>query len=191
MKNMVVLLILLAVSNVSYSQIKPVGIEKEFEELTAHWHQISDLLSTYNGLSDFCVTPEFRNESIKVLSTIHHIDSLILDLMHDPTSSLQVSKKEREKTIDEIEKFEQEYGIRSFIEFLKESCLTRNELEANAETLKNESGMYSYDGQVMMLETRLSKYLKHLTKKVDMIAEHIHHIHPDQLLDIKLISQNI
>ena len=59
------------------------------------------------------------------------------------------------------------------------------------ETLKNESGMYSYDGQVIMLETRLSKYLKHLTKKVDMIEEHIHHIHPDQLLDIKLISQNI
>ena len=189
MKKVVLIVGWLMMCQASFSQ-EVVSIEEDFEVLTQQWHQVSDRLVTYEGLGQFCGSPDFRQESIQILSTIHHIDSLIMDLMMDPTSGLEVSKQEYKKTLDDIRKFESEYGIRSFIEFLRESCLTRNELEANIDDLKNENGIYSYDGQVLMLETRLEKYLKHLGKKVDAIDEHVHHIHPDQLKAIKLLAAN-
>ena len=170
---------------------QPVGtIEEEFEVLTERWRTIVGQLETYDGLGAFCQSPDFRKESVEVLSTIHHLDSLILDMMLDPTSGLEVSKHDFRKTLKDIYKFEEDYGVRSFIAFLKESCITRNDLEANAESLRNESGMYSYDSQIMMLETRLGKYLKHMMTKVGSIDEHIHHIHPDQLYDIEILAKN-
>ena len=173
-----------------HAQQPVVTIEEEFDVLTERWRMIVGQLETYDGLGAFCQSPDFRKESVEVLSTIHHLDSLILDMMLDPTSGLEVSKHDFRKTLKDIYKFEEEYGVRSFIAFLKESCITRNDLEANADDLRNESGMYSYDSQVLMLETRLGKYLKHMMSKVESIDEHIHHIHPDQLSDIQILAQN-
>ncbi|WP_421871216.1 hypothetical protein [Marinoscillum sp.] len=173
-----------------FAQQPVVSIEQEFDRLTYRWQTISDELITYSGLGDFCASPDFRKETVEVLSTVHHLDSLVLDMMLDPTSGLEVSSREFKKTLKDIYEFEEEYGVRAFIDFLKESCLTRNDLEANTEALKGEVGAYSYDGQVMMLETRLTKYIKHLTNKIESIDEHVHHIHPDQLREIKILAQN-
>ena len=35
----------------------------------------------------------------------------------------------------------------------------------------------SYDGQVLVLEADLNKYVQHITRLMDHIEEHIHHLH--------------
>ena len=49
-------------------------------------------------------------------------------------------------------------------------------LEKNAEDTRNEVGYSSYSSQVYLLETELIKYVKHVTKRVDKIRQHVHHI---------------
>lgn len=169
-----------AISLTSFSQAQM--IEEEFDALTAEWLEISEELKTYNGLGRFCKSKEFRETSLSVLRQLHHYDSLVLEvLLNTDESELGVSHREYKHTLKDIEKFEEEYGIKVFIAFLKEGCVTWKELEKNRETLVKESGMYSYDGQLLVLETQLEMFLKHIDKKVIAIDEHIHLIHIDQV----------
>lgn len=169
-----------AISLSSFSQAQM--IEEEFDALTAEWLEISEQLKTYDGLGYFCKSKEFRETSLSVLRQLHHYDSLILEvLLETDESKLGVSHREYKHTLRDIEKFEEEYGIREFIAFLKEGCVTWKGLEKDKEMLVKESGMYSYDGQLLVLETQLGKFLKHIDKKVIAIDEHIHLIHIDQV----------
>lgn len=166
------------------------NIEEEYDLLTEHWLEASDVLKTYDGLGLLCNDAKFRHNTLEILSLIHHYDSVLLDLMKDPTVELEISSHEYRKTMKELQAFEAEYGVKSFVSFLKESCITRRDLERNKEELQKDSGMYSYDGQRLVLETNLGKFLKHIDKKVVSIDKHIHHIHPDQVRPVKLLSEN-
>lgn len=157
------------------------NIEDEFDFLTANWLEVSGELKTYNGLDRFCSSPEFRETTIDILGLLHHYDSLILDILTDPSNKLEIAHREYKHTIKDIQKFEEEYSINEFIGFLRESCATRKELERDKKNLVKESGMYSYDGQILVLETQLRKFLKHLDKKVIAIDDHVHMIHIDQV----------
>ena len=79
---------------------------------------------------------------------------------------VRVSKKKTD-----IEKFEGDYDLKGFISFLRESCTTRNQLERDKEDLKKEVGMHSYDGQVMMLEAEVNKFLKKIVNKTQVIKK--------------------
>ncbi|REE00072.1 hypothetical protein [Marinoscillum furvescens] len=182
-------LIFLSLSTIS-TLFAQTSIEEEYDLLTEHWLEASDVLKTYDGLGLLCNDAKFRNNTLEILSLIHHYDSVLLDLMKDPTVELEISSHEYRKTMKELQQFEAEYGVKSFVSFLKESCLSRRDLERNKEELQKASGMYSYDGQRLVLETKLGKFLKHIDKKVVSIDKHIHHIHPDQVKEVKLLSEN-
>ncbi len=163
-----------------------VNVEEEYEFLTNHWLKMSADISNYYGLSAFCTNSEYRTYTIEVLELLHHYDSLVLDLLKDPTADIDISSHEYRKTMKDIEKFEGDYDLKGFISFLRESCTTRNQLERDKEDLKNEVGMYSYDGQVMMLETEVSKFLNRIDKRILAINKHIHHIHPDKVKSLPM-----
>lgn len=178
-------------SNVAKSQsYVAVNIEDEYEFLTGHWLKMSEDISHYYGLSAFCTNSEYRTYTIEVLELLHHYDSVMIDLLKDPTADIDISSHEYKKTMKDIERFEGDYDLKGFIAFLRESCITRNQLERDKETLKKEVGMYSYDGQVMMLEAEVNKYLKKIDKRILAINKHIHHIHPDKVRPFKMVSAN-
>lgn len=164
-------------------------IEEEYDHLTAQWLEVSAELKTYSGLTSFCKSTEYSTQTIGILETLHHYDSLVLDIMQNSPINHNVKHKEYKKTSKDIEKFETEYGIKAFIGFLKESCNTRKDLEKNKKELMKDSGMYSYDGQLLVLETQLRKFLKHIDKRVVSIDEHLHMIHPDQLQPVRLLTK--
>jgi hypothetical protein len=166
-----------------------VSIEEEYDFLTGQWLEVSGELKTYSGLASYCKQPEFRKHTAHILELLHHYDSLVLDILTDPTSQLHVSKKEQQKTIKDIEKFEEKYSLKNFSALLKESCRTYKDLEKNKDDLVKESGMYSYDGQILILETQLRKFLTSIDKRVVAIDDHIHLIHPDQIKPFKMLAR--
>ncbi|MEQ6121440.1 hypothetical protein [Reichenbachiella sp. MALMAid0571] len=175
--------------NISAQDISDGHIEEEYDHLTAQWLEVSGELKTYSGLTTFCKNPEYSTHTVKILETLHHYDSLVLDIMENNAISQDVNHKELKKTSKDITKFETEYGIKAFIEFLKESCNTRKDLEKNKKELMKDSGMYSYDGQLLVLETQLRKFLLHIDKRIVSIDDHLHMIHPDQIQPVRLLTK--
>lgn len=180
---------LLISTTASAQHVASTSIEEEYDYLTAKWLEASLDLKEYSGLTTFCKDASYKEQTIGLLETLHHYDSLVLDIINDPANIGSISHKEYKKTFKDIEKFETNYGIKEFISLLNESCATRRDLERNKKDLSKESGMYSYDGQLLVLETQLRKFLKHIDKKVVAIDEHLHLIHPDQIKSIKLLAR--
>lgn len=165
------------------------SVEEHFDLLTSEWLRLSGDLKTYDGLSFFCRDESFRQHTFNVLSQIHHYDSLILLLFEDPEVVAEMSKKEYRHSKKDIETFEKEYSIKNFVGHLKESCGDRNEIERNKDDLQKQSGMYSYDGQVLLIETEIRKYLKHIDKVVIAIDDHVHMLQLDDVKAFKLLAE--
>ncbi len=157
------------------------SVEDRYQELTTEWLEVSEKLKSYNGLAMFCESPEFREQSIKILSHLHHFDSVVIDFLNESTTVMLIGEKEYTKTLKDINNFEDKYSNKAFLDFLRESCVTRNDLERNKEDLKGEMGINSFDGQVLVLESGLNKYLKHIDKRIVAIEKHMHMIHPDRI----------
>ena len=155
----------------------PEVIEDEFEDLTAQWLEQSDILHQYEGVDSYCQEPEFRNSVNTVLDAVHHYDSLIMQKLNDPVLALSVDYKEQKKTIKDIAKLELEYSTQDFIEHMREACVFRNEIEADAENLKKNSGAESYDAKVLVLETETQRYLNHIDKLVTKVEDHLHYLY--------------
>ncbi|WP_258105770.1 hypothetical protein [Marinoscillum sp. MHG1-6] len=151
------------------------SLGQKIDSLTYDWDEKSEELNSYDGLSRFCTDKDYRLEFIETVEGIHHYDSVLYAKL---TKAVRISHdKEIEKTIKDIEKFEEEYSMKKFIHFLHEECKGRSEIERNSKDLKTEIGSESYDSQVYMIELELNKYVKHITKRVDMIRKHAHHLH--------------
>lgn len=165
------------------------SIEDDFDLLTSEWLRISGDMKTYHGLNEFCTSREYRKTALDILDLLHHYDSIVLETLLDPSNNLEISHREYRKTIKDIEEFETEYGIKDFIAFLRESCSTRNELERSKDDLVKDSGVYSYDGQILVLETQLRRYLKNIDKTILAIDDHLHLIHVDAIKPYKVLSE--
>lgn len=174
MKNYLMAFLLVAsTSSIVSAQEETLG--KKIDELTYAWDLESVTLNNYEGLSNFCDDKEYRLELVNLLNDIHHYDSVLYSRL------LKASRISDDRAIDkaikDIEKFEKGYSMRKFIHFLHEECKDRSEVEKNSENLKSEIGSESYSGQIYIIEIELNKYIKHITKRVDHIREHVHHLH--------------
>ena len=156
------------------------SIEDYYDELTTDWVELSDVLKTYEGLSEFCVNQEFRDYSMSLLASIHHVDSIVLDFLKEPATERVIGTHEYHATLKEIHKMEIEYSSWEFMNFLRESCLERKELEKNKRDQGPATAQSGFDGEILVLETSLNKYLKHVDKRVRNMGDHIHRIHPDR-----------
>ncbi|MEQ8474439.1 MAG: hypothetical protein RIC35_24795 [Marinoscillum sp.] len=165
--------LLLIMSTSIYAQENTLG--SAIDDLTYKWDGEARNLNSYEGLSKFCDDKEYRVEIIDLLNEIHHYDSVLYDRL---VAAQRFKKdKEIEKTLDEIAKFEKKYSMQTFIHFLHEECISRNEIEKHSDESRNDIGANSYDGQIYIIETELNKFIKHITKRVDHLRKHVHHMH--------------
>ena len=163
----IVYLVLLMFVTASYCQDENIG--EEIETLTYEWDNESTGLETYDGLSKFCADANYRDEIVSTLKGIHHFDSMLY---------LVIQKKvrfggdaEMKNTLKDIEKLQNQFSISEFLSFLSDECRARKEIENNMKKYGED-----VDGDVYMLEVELQKYIKKVTKQVDMIRKHVHHL---------------
>lgn len=153
------------------------NIEERYDQLTEEWLGLSRELTTYDGLAKFCNDADYRKYALNLLGHIHHYDSLVLRLLSAPANAGTASHKEYKSSLKDIRKFEEKYSLKAFIAHLRSSCGDLHSIEHDKEELKKNSGMYSYDGQRLVIENEIGKYLKHTTKQIQVIDEHVHKLH--------------
>ena len=149
-------------------------LDEKIDDVTYDWDLEADKLATYEGLLHVCAEQEYRDKIISLLNDIHHLDSVLYDVLSD--LSKRSSEREIKKTLKDIKKFEEDYDTKSFIHFMSEECKAAKSIERSASKTRNEVGENSYSGQVYILETELFKYVKHVTQRVDKIRLHVHHL---------------
>ena len=149
-------------------------LDEKIDKLTYAWDLEADKLSSYDGLANLCADQNYRKEIFDLLKEIHHYDTVLYDVLLK--LSHRSKDKEINKTLKEIKKFEEDYDMQSFIHYMREECVTLLEIEKNAEDTRNDVGYSSYSSQVYLLETELVRYVKHITKRVDKIRDHVHHL---------------
>lgn len=150
------------------------GLVTKFDYLVTKWHLMSSELGTYEGLTRYCTDKQYQQEAIKTLEEIHHYDTLLYQKLSQ--KGRFSDNNEIKKTLAQIEEFEAEFKGPSFMKKLQDECVGRREIEKDYEETKNDIGMNSYDGQITILEADLHKYVAHITKLMDHIKEHVHHL---------------
>lgn len=153
----------------SFSTFSQEDIAAKIDELTYEWDEQAVKLSTYEGLSEFCTVAPYRESLVENLRQIHHYDSVLYDIVSQRARF--GNNSELRKTLRDIEKLESEYSINDFLVFLHEECNARNDIERNAREYDEDK-----DAEVYRLETDLQKYVKDITKRIDVVREHVHHI---------------
>lgn len=153
---------------------KELPLVDQFDVVTMDWLEKTDYMKTYAGINEYCRNPNFRTSVDRVLTSLHTYDSLILHTLDDPYTYLGLNGKEERKTRSDISSFEEHYQLKDFVEHMRKSCLFRNEIEANADDLRNGVSYESYDAKVLVLVTETSRYLKNIDKLVLKIDDHLH-----------------
>jgi hypothetical protein len=105
---------------------------------------------------------------------------LILEITNDPNRIASASDKELKNTLKDIAKMEEEYSLIEFKNQLKSSCDFRKDIEKNKESSKNDFADQSYDGQILIMETEIRKYLRHIDNLVLKIDDHLLMLHIDE-----------
>ena len=145
------------------------------DDLVFDWDFESTYLEEYTGFKRFCEEVEYREELINLLKEIHHYDSVLYDRLAQEQRFAY--DKEIEKTLKDIEEFEAEYDMYSFLKFLSTECVDLKKLDKKKRELEDEIGQESYDGKKYVLINETSKYIHHITKRVDLLQKHVHRLH--------------
>lgn len=188
MKYLLTLLIVAFGFKVSFSQDAKLTLEQEYDILVVEWEKISAELKTYQGLELYCKSDDFKKKTINMLGLIHHYDSLVLQVLVDPKLTSKLDSKEQKATLKEIEEFESAYSVKEFVKKLNDECKFRSQIEKEKKYSKNDIGANSYDGQILLLETDLRKYIKHIDTRVEHIDDHLHKLHIDQVKSYKTVN---
>ena len=151
------------------------SIVEHFDELDKDWHGMEPTLDNYEGIKTYCTDNDYKERVHVMLEKLHHYDTLIINKMND--ASYEIDNRERKKILRQIEKFEEEFSIPKFLEKLKQECHERHETEHDKKYTKNDFADNSYDGQRLIVEQEISKYMKHITAKIDHIDKYLHHLH--------------
>lgn len=147
-------------------------IVKIVDDLTVKWDKQALQLETYIGLKYYCTSDVYQEKTVTLLDKIHHYDTLLYGIV---TRKYADSKdREAEATLKDIVTVEAEYTTKSFKEFLEEECKGFTAIEENYD--REDSKYYK---EVEKLEKELSKYVITITKRIDLIDEHIHHLKLD------------
>ena len=173
--NSILFLLFLVISLKSNAQQDTLSLGQTIDLLVNSWDEEAVMLESYTGLRQFCKDINYRTRIITLLQDIHHQDSVLYE--RAKIASKKTKDHEVFKLIEEIESFEKEYTMKEFIHFLHIECDAQSDLERHKKELKTEVAEESYDSKVYVLEVELRKYIHHITKRVDNIQVHVHHLH--------------
>ncbi|MEQ6166011.1 hypothetical protein AAOE16_02360 [Ekhidna sp. MALMAid0563] len=147
-----------------------VDIVAIIDDLTVRWDETAIRMKNYQGIQEFCLTPEYRKTTIKLLDNIHHWDTTLYFIVQE---KFDTSKdKEAAATLEDIEELETEYSTANFKKFITDECGMLKVIQDNfdQETVKQ------YEKDIRKFEKELVKYLNSITYRIDIIDEHIHHL---------------
>ncbi|MFT5641956.1 MAG: hypothetical protein ACI9A7_002063 [Cyclobacteriaceae bacterium] len=153
------------------SQDESQDIVAHIDELTQLWDADAKKLYTYTGLEQYCKTKAYRDKTISTLNYIHHYDSVLYDIVSKKYDTN--ADKEAKATLEDIKLLEVEYTTKSFLKFLHKECGGYNFIESNLSAPEYKS---EYNKEVARLEKELKKYVSSITKQIDIIDEHVHHL---------------
>ena len=162
---------LLLVLSFFVSQAQETEIAKTIDALTIKWDKEAVELESYAGLGKFCSESRYRKEVISLLDEIHHYDTLLYGIVNRKFDAN--ADAEAKATIDDINTLEVEYTTQAFKKFIHQECNSYNEIEKNLGAAKGKK----YEKEVDKLEKELIKYVEEVTKRIDLIDEHMHHLH--------------
>ena len=148
-------------------------VVQHLDQLTLLWDVESIELKTYQGLRKFCRSTAYRNSITEMLESMHHYDSVLYDMAIEASKQKHAHMKH---LIHELESFESHYGVKQFMNHLKEECTAQSDLERHKKDYKKDNGDESYDSKVYVVELELQKYVKHLTHRIDRLDKHVHHL---------------
>lgn len=156
----------------AFTQEQESEVVKAIDDLTIRWDNEAITLQTYEGLGKFCGNSQYRKQVIKMLDEIHHYDTLLYGIV---TGKLAKNNQDKEakSTLDDIQTLEVDYTTKSFKRFIHQECNTYNEIERNLGRAKGPE----YEQEVATLNGELKKYVVEITKQIDLIDEHVHHLH--------------
>lgn len=140
------------------------------DSLTIIWDKEAIVLKTYEGMREYCHNGQHRRNTIKLVKTIHHYDSVLHKTVRDKYDANQ--DDEAKATLSDIEKLEKDYTTKEFLAFIHEECAEFNEIEKNYGSAKGKT----YKKEVEKMEKQLVKYVEQITYQIDIIDEHIHHL---------------
>ncbi|MFY0599923.1 MAG: hypothetical protein JXR03_09655 [Cyclobacteriaceae bacterium] len=147
------------------------NIVQIIDNLTVKWDYQSTTIRSYKGFGRCCTDAEFKTELIGLLNSIHHYDTTLYQIV---TSKFEASKdKEAKATLDDIELLESEYATAAFLDFLQVECDEYKKIEDEFA----QNGGAEYQKSLKHMDKEIAKYVKSITHQIDIIDEHVHHLH--------------
>jgi len=156
-----------------YAPAQKRDIVKIIDDLTIQWDKQAEKLGTFAGMKYYCTAEQYRNKTIHLLDTIHHYDTLLYFAVTEKYQNIKDS--DAKTTLKEILTVETEYTTPNFKEFLQQEC---DQFTKIGETYGQQSGSQYYE-EIDKLEKELAKYVAKITKRIDLIDEHVHHLKLD------------
>lgn len=165
------LLILAFILYGSYAVAQKENIVKVIDNLTVQWDETAIKLKNYQGIQEFCLTPKFKQETIQLLDKIHHWDTTLYFIVQE---KFDTSKdKEAAATLADIEKLESEYSTINFKAFIQKECEMLKVINDSFDS----QALKKYEKDIRVFEKELVKYINNITYRIDIIDEHVHHLH--------------
>lgn len=170
MKYTTLTLLLFFSLNIHAQKKSNIDIVSVIDDLTIRWDETAIRMKNYQGIQEFCLTEEFRNETNNLLDNIHHWDTTLYFVVQEKFDTN--SDKEAAATLKDIEKLEVEYSTANFKKFITEECSTLKTIQEGFD----EATVRQYEKDIRKFEKELYKYLVNITDRIDIIDEHIHHL---------------
>jgi len=153
----------------NFSHAQDEDIVKIMDKLRGDWDAKVQFLRTYDDLKNMCRNGDFRRDLIALLDQIHHYDTILYNMVKMKYSAN--SDAEAKATLDDIETLEAEYTTKDFRNFVHQECGEYNMVE-NSFGKEGEE----YESEKKRVEAELIKYVPVITRQIDLIDEHAHHL---------------
>ncbi|MEO9872073.1 hypothetical protein [Ekhidna sp.] len=147
-----------------------VNIVAVIDKLTIRWDETAIKLKDYQGVQEFCLTKDYKAETIELLDMIHHWDTSLYFIVKEKFDTNE--DKEAAATLKDIEKLESEYSTEKFKLFMQDEC---NSLKIIQDSFDEET-IRKYEKGIKSFEKELVKYVNSITYRIDIIDEHVHHL---------------
>ena len=169
MKKSSLLFLFFFASLVSYAQEEK-NIVSVIDNLTIKWDETAISMKTYQDIYNFCEDKSYQKSTTKLLDAIHHWDTTLYFIVKNKFDV----KKDREAaaTLSDIEKLETEYSTANFKAFIQNECTDLKIIDSNFD----DETVRQYEKEIKAFEKELVKYINSITKRIDLIDAHVHHL---------------
>ncbi len=141
------------------------------DDLTVRWDETAIDLKNYSGIYNFCENESDQRKTVELLDAIHHWDSTLYQIVSD---KFDVNEdKEAAATLKDIAELETEYSTANFKLFIQDECSDLLVIEDHFD----DETVRQYEKEIKKFEKELVKYVTSITRRIDIIDEHIHHLH--------------